>query len=157
MEHVTPEQARAALTDIHRHVRGGRAATLLPAPLVVAVAAAAFANFAARDLPAGWVQNVVMFSPIVVIVPVLLASRIPALAATFGISAAQRESWRLGRDWWLYMTGFLVLLFVNGSVADLPAVETALRVPHTIVGALTAVYIITVIYLWRRRIRSQAR
>jgi hypothetical protein len=90
---------------------GGRAATLLPTPLVAAGAVAAFANFAAHDLPAGWGQNVVMFSPVVIIAPALLASRVPALAATFGISAAQRESWRLGRHWWLYMTGLLVLLF----------------------------------------------
>ncbi len=159
MSELTPEQARAALADVDRHVHRGRAATLLPLPLWTAAAVAIFVSFASGDLPAGWVRSVVQAAPLLVVIPVAFASRLPAIASALGIHAAQREQWRLsqlGKQWWLYMSGLWLLVLFNGIIIESPSVIAAVRFPHTVIGGLVAAYLMVFFGLWRRQIRKLA-
>jgi hypothetical protein len=154
MSNLTPQDAQRALANVDRHQRDGMAATWPKPAYQVGLAVIELAFFAAGDIPQTPWRHGVKIGVLVLVAIVVAAELFPGLGGLLGRRAMPKPWRRPDRTLWLTTIALVVLVQLDITVANMPAVRNAVHLPHVIAATVITAGSVT---LWQWRHRRQAR
>src|SRR4051812_47195590 len=132
MSNLTPHDAQQALANADRHQRDGMAA-VWPKPIYqVGLAVIEFAFFASVDIQQTSWRHGVKIGVLVLVALVVAAELFPGLGSLLGRRAMPKPRRRPDKTFLLMIIVLVLLVQLDVTVANEPAVRNAVHLPHVI-------------------------